>query len=120
MGEAYLTFVGSNPKLNKIIKSNVSYVSKWGEDESEYVEDVYVDVEGPTGKVVDLLVEKADLKDNTQKAKLAAALAMCVNINDDCYVDDGSMREDRKKLENQLRAQSVSKIWMQKVIPPLP
>jgi len=107
VGEAYAVFV--KPSLREILKHDKpspkllsKYVSKWGADS-----------DGSTGAAIDALVEKAELKNNTDDGRnnLAAALSACVGANDRDYFEDNSM------VEYLIRAKKVADTWRDEVLP---
>lgn len=80
VGEAYFTFVSRD--MSKVVKVK--------EYESKYAG---VNSEASTAKVIDALVDRAQLKKATEanKEKLARALDNAVNENDDSEHDDKSL-----------------------------
>lgn len=104
IGEAYAIFV--KPSLREILKHDKtgSYQGKWSSDGNS------------TGAAIDALVEKAELKNNTDEGRydLASALSDCVGSNDDDsnYYGDGPL-----VAEYIIRAKQVADTWRQEVLP---
>lgn len=104
VGEAYFRFV--NNDMRKVLKVE-------GEDGGDY-EPTYGVTEGPTGAVIDALVEKAVLKKDTpaNRSTLARALDSAVEENDgvgdSCSLDLGEFAE---------RSRRVADVFRKKVAP---
>jgi hypothetical protein len=117
LGEAYFTFVDSN--VAKFVKD---IEKKFGESTDDYLEEeerfnskYSIPISGinhiPTLAVVDTLVDVAQLKSNSIKAKknLAQALLNIMESNDDsCGAD---------LADNLQRSKDVADMWLEQVIP---
>lgn len=102
VGEAYYTFVSTD--MRKVLSSK-------NEDGGDY-EPTHGDTDGPTGAVIDALVNVAVLKSPTplNKRKLAAALDAAVSENDD--VDD-----EKTIAVFAERSQKVADVFRKRVAP---
>lgn len=87
VGEAYATFV--NPSLKNVNQKN-----------------------DPTGSAIQALVERANLKDNSQRGRdaMEVALNTCVRTNDAGHDSDPLLSYIR-------RAQAVAETWNERVVP---